>query len=354
MTCLYTNHYIVIIMTLNEVASQQEDLIKFIKDELHLPSESEKVDLPTLYNFFTIATPIRPDLMYRVGNSFYFIEIKNKVSVDTIARMNLLRDLWRKIEDREKNVAVIIAAKVIPPRERDLAKELGIQIIKIPWTEKSAMSHDYVIVNSRITSEKAWKVISHLLKEQNISIRQLGMEEKVSYGWTYRTINNLINQNIIEKNGYFLKISDINKLLNGIAWERPINNLKIEEIPLNYQNIMTAAVDISKTYDDEKIPVAFTAFTSAGLYTGHTIRHDKVYLYLNRDLITSFKELFGAKEKGEINAVIYQPDRDVFSDTRVKESIRVTSPGQTLLDIAGFGYAGIDLAKAMVNLYGSL
>ena len=48
---------------------------------------------------------------------------------------------------------------------------------------------------------------------------------------------------------------------------------------------------------------------------------------------------------------IYTTDRDVFSDTKEIESVTVTSPAQTLLDIAGLGYSGLDIAKVMVDNY---
>jgi hypothetical protein len=51
---------------------------------------------------------------------------------------------------------------------------------------------------------------------------------------------------------------------------------------------------------------------------------------------------------------MYAPDRGVFDDTVEKEGIKVVSPAQTLLDLAGLGYSGMDITKAMVDKYGDL
>ncbi|MBU3965799.1 MAG: hypothetical protein KKG76_00245 [Euryarchaeota archaeon] len=67
-----------------------------------------------------------------------------------------------------------------------------------------------------------------------------------------------------------------------------------------------------------------------------------------------FKNTFRVTEKQGIKARIYVPDRDVFGDARDKEGIRIVSPSQTLLDLAGLGYSGRDITKAMVEKYATL
>ena len=51
---------------------------------------------------------------------------------------------------------------------------------------------------------------------------------------------------------------------------------------------------------------------------------------------------------------IYAPDREVFDNVVEKERIKIVSPAQTLLDLAGMGYSGMDITKAMVEKYGDL
>lgn len=51
---------------------------------------------------------------------------------------------------------------------------------------------------------------------------------------------------------------------------------------------------------------------------------------------------------------VYSPDRDVFNGAKELESVTVVSPAQALLDLAGLGYSGMDMTKAMVEAYANL
>jgi hypothetical protein len=231
-------------------------------------------------------------------------------------------------------------------------------VIKLPRTLGPPLQSEFKPSKSRITSEKSWKIVSRLLKEKSTSIRQLALKEGVSYGWAHKTVEMLISQNIAKKNDSYVQISDVKKLLNGIAWERPMKNLSIAEIPVSFSDSIPAARDITYMLSEQNVPFAFTGYTAGGLYTGYAVRQDAVYLYLdkkNLDLFTeTFKTSFYESNRNSIRAWIYAPDRDVFTDTRQKEDITVVSPAQALLDLAGFGYSAMDLTKAMVEMYDAL
>ena len=186
------------------------------------------------------------------------------------------------------------------------------------------------------------------------SIRQLSLLEKVSYGWAHATIKSLLSQGVVTKKENYISISDTNKLLNGVAWERPFENLFADEINIDYQDAFKAASELSWILKNKEIKFAFTSYTAAGLYTGYAVRHDTVYLYLEKKEMDFFKNTFRETEKQGIKARIYTPDRDVFVDAREKEGILVVSPSQALLDLAGLGYSGRDITKAMVDKYASL
>lgn len=212
----------------------------------------------------------------------------------------------------------------------------------------------------KISSEKAWRVISRLLKEKMTSIRQLSLLENVSYGWAHATVRALIEQGVITKKGNYVRISDVNKLLNGLAWERPFRNLQTGELISDYGDATEAAKEISHILNKQNIKFAFTTYTAGGLYTGYAVRHDAVYLYLNEAELNFFRESFGgagaaeeARGKG-VKVYLYVPDRDVFKDSREIEGIRVVAPSQVLLDLAGLGYGGMDMAKAVLENYASL
>jgi hypothetical protein len=245
--------------------------------------------------------------------------------------------------------------KLFPPHIIEMAKLLNIKLIEIPKKMKIDIpKYDIFKHRIKVSSEKSWRIITRLMKERSASIRQLAIKEDISYGWAYDTIQNLIQQGIVEKKNTYVKIIDIDKLLNGIAWERPFESLRYDEINLDFKNAYKAANDISKMLKQKKIKFAFTSITAGGLYTGYAIRTDSIYLYLDKDEIEFFNDIFKTSKKEGIKALIYAPDRDVFLKNRTLENIKVVSPSQTLLDLAGLGYGGRDLALSMVDKYANL
>jgi predicted RecB family endonuclease len=326
-------------------------LLETLCAKLNLSDNAVVVKEPVFKNAWN---PIEVDLVIEDKTNKYFIEVKSKVRVDTIARLVLLKELLQKQEIDLSKISLVVASKIIPPIVEEVANQIGIKLVLIPHNiGLSTHQYDYFPNKIKITSEKSWKVITRLLREKMTSIRQLSILENVSYGWAYATIQSLISQGIVTKKGNYVGISDINKLLNGAGWERPFENLFIGEINIEYDDAFKAAQNLTYMLKNKGIKFAFTSYTAGGLYTGYVIRHDSVYLYLEKKEIDFFMKTFKSEKQG-IKARIYAPDRDVFDDTREKESVQVVSPGQTLLDLAGLGYSGRDVTKSLVDKYASI
>ncbi len=338
---------------------QSPEVVAFIREALGLSPEAGTDDIATLHPAMEMELPLQPDIVFKDGDRLYFVEVKaNVISIDTIARMQLLRELWHRRKPDRLPVELVLAARTIRPREEQLARELDIRVIRLPRTLGPPLQSKFKPSKSRITSEKSWKIVSRLLKEKCTSIRQLALQENVSYGWAHKTVEMLMSQGIAKKNNSYVQIGDVKKLLNGIAWERPIKNLSIAEIPTSFSDSIPAARDITYMLSDQDVPFAFTGYTAGGLYTGYAVRQDAVYLYLDKKNLALFRELFetpfNESNRNSIRAWIYAPDRDVFTNRQQKEGITVVSPAQTLLDLAGFGYSAMDLTKAMVDMYDAL
>jgi DNA-binding Lrp family transcriptional regulator len=342
-------------------ASETDELLEILRAKLGLRKnaaiEEEQASIDS-------RLPYTVDFVVKDEDKTYFVETKNRANVDEIAHFILLKELLKKEGKESSHFMPVIAAKIIPPREEELAKELGIQLIQLPRSFKleSAKSAKSTAPKKKvkISSEKAWKVISRLLKEKMTSIRQLSILENVSYGWAHATVQSLIEQGIVKKKGNYVSISDTNKLLNGLAWERPLKNLLAGEIITDYEDAAETAKEISHVLKKQGVNFAFTSYTAGGLYTGYAVRHDAVYLYLEKDDLEFLRESFGRADvtkesegKG-VKVYLYVPDRDVFSDTGEIEGIKVVSPSQVLLDLAGLGYGGMDMAKAVLENYASL
>ena len=334
------------------ISENNLELFEILRAKLNL-SDGAVVKEETLLK--DTSTHIRVDMVIEDGNNRYFIDVKSRASVDTIANLVLLRELLRNENQDISSIFLVIAGKVFTPEVEKIANQTNIILVTIPRNiEHPAQKYDPSPGKVKITSEKSWKVITRLLAEKTTSIRQLSILEKVSYGWAHATIKSLLSQGVVTRKENYVCISDSSKLINGVAWERPFENLYAEEINIEYQDAFKAASELSHILKNNGIKFAFTSYTAAGLYTGYAIRHDAVYLYLDKNEIDFFKNTFRETKKQGIKARIYEPDRDVFADAREKEGVLIVSPSQTLLDLAGLGYSGRDITKAMVEKFASL
>jgi hypothetical protein len=245
----------------------EEQILNILKRKLDL-SDNAKIEKKPVFE--EMWTPIDVDLVIRDNYRLYFIEIKSNLRFENISRLTTFRELL-KVKDK-KNLSkyyFIIAGKNISPKIEDLAKTLKITLIHLPKRIKiSKPKYDIFPNRVKVSSEKSWKIVSSLLKEKVSSIRQLSLKENVSYGWTYTTIQHLVNQGIVEKKENYMELKNVEKLLNGIAWERPFENLKIFEMQLGINSSHKAAKEISYMLKKRKIKFAFTSYTAGGLYTG--------------------------------------------------------------------------------------
>jgi len=361
---IYAYQYLVICITDNFIyisvvtdrymsnSKNNQELFEILRVKLNL-SDGAAIKEQSILD--GILNNIRIDLLIEDEDREIFVEVKSKASVDAIARLVLLKELFRNSSRDMSKTFFVVASKVFSSDVEMIADQTGIKLVTIPRDiAHPAQKYEYQQDNIKVSSEKSWRIISRLLKDKMTSIRQLSIIEKVSYGWAHATIKSLLNQKIAIKNVNYVSITDTNKLLNGVAWERPFENLFLGEINIEYDDAFEAAQELSQILKNKEVKFSFTSYTAAGLYTGYAIRHDIVYIYLEKNDVDFFKEVFGVSDGQGIKARIYVPDRDVFSDVREKEGIQIASPSQTLLDLAGLGYGGRDITKAMVEKYATL
>jgi len=300
---------------------------------------------------------IQFDLIIEDGGKTYIVELKRIVSLETLSRLGLLKLLLDANSISTDSIEFIIAGKRITAEAAEAAGKAGIRFIKLPVNTnlKEAPSMPGV-ATAKLTSPKSWQVVSCLLKMKEASIRQLSIRSGVSYGWTHATVQALLSKGLVSREGGYTKIKDINKLLNGIAWERPFERLFARELRINGRNPVSLARDLSLVCDEQRIPCAFTSFTAGEIYTGYSARHDSVYLYLEKKNIDELAGLYEVGTGGEIAVRIYTPDRDLFLDRRTssKDGFWLVSPTQLLLDCAGLGYAGRDLTQKLTEIYDRL
>jgi hypothetical protein len=302
-----------------------------------------------------------PDLTIEDGNRLIIIELKNTARFEAVSQLFLYKTILQK-EMGNRDIVAVLMAKAIHPEIEHVAGEHGIIVIRLPpnisVSDRGPLSIENKLQKTKVTSDKSWKVVCSLLRNNYSTIRQISIKEKVSYGLAHLVITNLQEKGIVENKVGFLEIVDAKKLFNGIAWERPFERLHYGEFRTHHDNSHAAAKDVSGYLSACSIEHAFTGLTAGSLYTGHGIRYDAAYLYLKKEDLDTLKAVFysedaNIEEKG-VTIHVYSPDRDVFSNVRQLESVTVVSPSQAMLDLAGLGYSGMDMTNAMAETYGRL
>lgn len=331
------------------------DLGSYLKTRLGADERAE-VKLHPLWRDFRFDMAIED----KNQQAIYFVEIKPRASLETLALINLYKgyaskDLEHKNEPRLEPRFVLVT-KYVPPHLWELSKEMDILVLTVPKEVRLTEQIEKPVQGQiKVTSEKSWKVVSGLIRLKSSSIRNLSLTQKVSYGWTHTTITNLLVHGIARRNGNQVSIIDTDKLLNGVAWERPTQTLIVKEFVLPGKDVFEVARDVTAILEGEGIPHAFACYIAGTQYTGQSVRFDSLQMYMDKDGIDEVLDRLSPGVGGPgIKIQIMAPDRELFSESRTIDKIRVTSPSQTLLDMAGLGYKGRDMTKAMVTVLDQL
>ena len=333
------------------INGEDDSILDYIKHELGINDSATIAREVMVSNEF----PFTADLIIEDFSKKYIIEITSRLTIEKIGRQLVLKNILQDTELQNRATEFIIASKIVSPETEKMAHACDIRIIALPYRSRINESGKSDVRRiEKISSAKSWKIVIALLQEKECSIRHLSLKTNVSYGWTHATVQSLIAKGIVIEVNNYVKLQDIPKLLNGIAWERPFEKLFYHEVLLPDSDAPSVARTITTMCQKQNIDCAFTGFTAGGMYTKYGFRHDTVYVYISKDHLDPFLKSFDATDTNGIKIRVYKPDRDVFSDTRTIEEIRVVSPSQALLDLAGLGYGGRDLTLKLVENYGTL
>ncbi len=333
------------------ITGEENQILEHIKRELDISdTASVSWEVPVLNGL-----PFMADLVIEDYSKKYIIEIKSRLTLDAIGRQLVLKKLLLNSDSTNRYAEFVVASKLISPETEKIARMCDIRVIALPYrADLSENEKSDVRRIEKISSDKSWKIVIALLTEKESSIRHIALKAKVSYGWTHATIKSLVTKGIVVDVGNYVKLQDIPKLLNGIAWERPFEKLYYNEAILPESDAMSAARTITGMCDKYNLDCGFTSFTAGGIYTKYGYRHDTVYVYIRKNNLDPFLKSFDAADTHGIKVRVYKPDRDVFADTKVIEGIRLVSPAQALLDLAGLGYSGRDLTLKLAENYARL
>lgn len=296
------------------------------------------------------------DLVLEDPNTVCYVEIKRRLTPDIVARFYVAKELIMQSPPSKENI-FIIGAQIIDPIFKKMANQLGIRVERITVSVsdiRTLASNEPSKI--KVTAKKAWKTIVSLLEYQPSSIYNLMKKSGVSYGQAHKIVSYLRSRDLLTQKGNFVSISDFRPILNAVFWERPLKSLIVEHYNINIESFEDMPREISNMLDSNNILHAFTGFTAYEKYFGSIRRGAPYELYadVNNPLFHQIIRETSSIIDQPPNLIIYQPDRDVFSDAESVDKIPLVSKGQLLLDLSGGDKIAIQLATEMVKRIGKI
>ncbi len=293
-----------------------------------------------------------PDMAFMDGDALIIVETAARGDIQSLARLSLYEKL---VQGQDREVTLVLAAKSFSDQVLDLAVRLGMKTVMLP---RGALTPGKDLYRGRasikLTSDKSWRVVSRLLKDQPTSIRNVSLREQVSYGWAHAVCEHLINQGMAKRKGNGLEVTDIDRLINVAAWERPLHSLRSVDVRTDITEGFACAREVERTLTEAGVDHSFTGYLAGALYTGMAFRQDLVQVYVDEDEFDVLKDIYSRSDGKGVVIQLIKPDRDVTLWSRFVDGLQLASPGQTLLDLAGSGAGAIDLRRAVLRDYARL
>lgn len=198
----------------------------------------------------------------------------------------------------------------------------------------------------KISSPGSWKVACFFLKHE-ATVNQASVKTGISYPWARSVAKKLVGLGAFVGRSRKLAVADLDALFRAVAWERPINSLKVQEFKSAFDDEGDALRALYSNVEGIVPASACALFTAADLYLEGFPSGGCIQLYADENAARVVKSLTG--EGRGISFQIYRPDREL--DIRSLGNIRVVSMEQAILDLAGLGSAGADAARILVDKY---
>lgn len=315
-----------------------KNLMAILTTKLSLPGNPEFIIEPVI----EANIRIRFDLMIVDKKMRFLIDIRKKTDLDIIARLFLFKKILP-----EKKYEIVLATGAISKEYLELAINLGIHVIRIPPGIPMVDINPLRQPKGKITSIKSWKVFIRVLTEEITSIRNISLKENISYAWTHKTVKSMINNGIFRNQGDLVKINSIEKALDLVAMERPMEDLKVDEMEISSDLSMD---DLFFNLKEMGFDPVVTCYQAGSIHSGYAVRHDTYYLYIKEKIDSRIlKEYVGGNGR---KLIVYKPDRDLSSESVFINEVEYVSPDQTLMDLAGLGYSARDMTLYMVRNHG--
>lgn len=283
------------------------------------------------------------DFAIDLESEIVLVEVKkHRASVEDVMRLIFFKSLLRK-----EIHTLLLYAPVFSYRVRELALRVDVELVPIPKElTRQLLTEKKPPRKVKLTSPSAWNVVLHFIRHQKSSINHAAETTGTSYSWANAVVHQLLSQGILERKGRgtFILL-DVNKLLNGISWERSLKELEKSEWTVESNSINDVLHDIVEVDPN----AVLTGYLAIQEYFDIARRVDFVQVY-SKHLVDLELQL-GTSENG-IRISVLEPDRRIRYNKAGRlnvRNLRVADPDQLILDIAGLGYAASDILKQMLG-----
>ena len=327
---------------------EEEKLLYFLSKKLVIYPPSR---VTFNVQFYPGNTNLSIDAVVKNGNESIYVEIKRRITFENLFRFNSYKDL---VKQQGITMAKFVFLTVFVGEDiKDIANKLEIIIIQLPSSLLTEITYDNPGYSpSKITSKRSFDVIYEMLSKGPSTIMALSQSSGVSYGWAHGIVTRLKEIGIIDRKFGLYEIVNIDKLLDSIAYERPIGSLNSKEYWTDSDDILKFARDVSSTAKIKEAKIAFMGPTASILYDPYYVKSDTLYVYVEPLKMVSLADELHLGRSGNLKVLAYLPDRDVFTDSKTLDGVTLTSQKQVLLDLASFGVLYRESFKRMVERVG--
>lgn len=269
-----------------------------------------------------------------------------RANIQTVLKLSLYGKAVEQRFSGKKVIMKLYAPAITPDAKAALSRAGGV-FLKLGSVKTRASVAETV----KITSPGSWKVACYFIKNDEATMNQASVQTGVSYPWARSVVKKLLEIGALEEKGKKVRLADINKLFEYVAWERPVNSLRSLEFCSAYEDEMEALHELYRNVAGIIPQSACSLFTAADLYLEGQASGGCIQLYADENAALVTKSLLG-EGKG-VSFQIYAPDREM-NEVYLIDDVRVVPPEQTMLDLAGLGASGIESAKVMAAFYKKL
>lgn len=190
-------------------------------------------------------------------------------------------------------------------------------------------------------------MVKFLLENPETNQFRISDGTDVAYGWVNEIVNFLHQLDIVSKSWRKCTLEDPVRLLEMIAFERPLNRLVTKSFRLEATSALEGENVLRDVCEQSGVQYGLTVFSGLTRYYQYYIAYPSIHAYISADGI----EGRIPHGEGPITLVLLSPDHpDILKNTRRVESFSTCSPTQTVIDLFCSGI-GRDAAVKFIETW---